>query len=82
MWFYDERAKRAKGGINIRNKIIFLGIIIIFLITIHTSSSAKYIFNNQFEIADLNIDRTKPKIEVIDIQNTNKGHVIYHFLLT
>lgn len=77
MWFYDERAKRAKGGINIKNKIIFLGIIVIFLITIHTSSSAKYIFNNQFEIADLNIDRTKPKIEVINIQNTNKGYELY-----
>ena len=66
-----------KGGINIKNKIIFLGIIVIFLITIHTSSSAKYIFNNQFEIADLNIDRTKPKIEVINIQNTNKGYELY-----
>ena len=61
----------------IKNKIMLLGIISIFFIAIHSTVNAKYIFNNEFLIANLNIDRTKPKIEVIDIKNTNKGYDKY-----
>lgn len=49
----------------------------IFCIFINTVVNAKYLIENQFEIANLNIDRTKPKIELISINNTNKGYEIY-----
>lgn len=32
---------------------------------------AKYILQNEFYIANVNIDRTKPKIEVLDIEDTD-----------
>ena len=49
----------------------------IFCIFINTVVNAKYIIENQFEIANLNIDRTKPKIELISIDNTNTEYEKY-----
>lgn len=57
--------------INIKNKLIGILFIIIFCILLNNCVNAKYIINNEFCIANLNIDRTKPKIELIDIKNTN-----------
>lgn len=51
--------------------------VIMFGIFTNTIVDAKYVFNNQFEIANLNIDRTKPIIELINIENTNTGFEKY-----
>lgn len=53
----------------------FIGIFI--LISINTISSAKYIIENTIDVANMNIDRTKPKIELIEIQNTNTNYPKY-----
>jgi len=58
-------------------KIITIAGIIILLVFVNTVVNAKYIFENKFEVANLNIDRTKPIIEVISIENTNKGYENY-----
>lgn len=63
--------------INIKNKLIGTIFIIIFCILINTVVNAKYVIENEFEVANLNIDRTKPKIELIDIVNTNTGYENY-----
>lgn len=67
--------------INIKQKflikisvMLLIGVIIIL---INTIIKAKYIFNNEFFIANINIDRTKPQIKLIDITNTNKGYEKY-----
>ncbi len=52
-------------------------LISILVILINKIIYAKYIFQNEFYIADLNIDRTKPKIELLNITNTNKGYENY-----
>ena len=39
--------------------------------------NAKYLFQYVFDVADLNIDRTKPILEVIKIDNTNIGYKKY-----
>ena len=57
--------------------MIIVFIIIAFLISISTIIYAKYIFKNEFIIANLDIDRTKPKIELIDIKNSNTGYESY-----
>lgn len=49
----------------------------IFIISISTIIHAKYIFYNEFYIANLNIDRTKPKIELVNITNNNTGYESY-----
>lgn len=49
----------------------------IFIISISTIIHAKYIFYNEFYIANLNIDRTKPKIELVNITNNNSGYESY-----
>lgn len=41
------------------------------IISISSTIQAKYIFQYQFEVAKLNIDRTKPKIELLSIENSN-----------
>ena len=52
-----------------KNKLIsFICVILVGVFT-NTVVNAKYIFNNKFEIANLNIDRTKPVIELINIEN-------------
>ena len=48
-----------------------------FIISISTTIHAKYIFQNEFYIANLNIDRTKPKIELVNITNNNTGYESY-----
>lgn len=58
-------------------KILIALIINISIISITTIIKAKYILQNEFYIADLNIDRTKPKIELISITNTNTGYESY-----
>lgn len=56
-----------------------IGIIAIFGIAIfmNTIVNAKYIIENKFEIANINIDRTKPIIEIIKIENSNRGYEKY-----
>lgn len=67
--------------INIKNKylkkIAIIILISISIILISTIINAKYIFQNEFYIANLDIDRTKPKIELLSITNTNKGYEKY-----
>ena len=48
-----------------------------FVISISTTIHAKYIFQNEFYIANLNIDRTKPKVELVNIENTNTAYENY-----
>ena len=48
-----------------------------FIISVATTINAKYIFQNEFYIASLNIDRTKPKIELVKINNSNTGYESY-----
>lgn len=48
-----------------------------FVISISTTIYAKYIFQNEFYIANLNIDRTRPKIELVSINNNNSGYESY-----
>lgn len=48
-----------------------------FVISISTNIYAKYIFQNEFYIANLNIDRTKPKVELLSINNSNTGYENY-----
>lgn len=61
---------------NIIKLSIFLGISI-FIILISTSINAKYIIQNEFYVANINIDRSRPEIELIDIKNTNIGFETY-----
>ena len=58
-------------------KLLITLSIIMFIISISTTIHAKYIFQNEFYIANLNIDRTNPKIELVSINNSNAGYEIY-----
>ena len=58
-------------------KLFVILIISIFAISICTTIYAKYIFQNEFYIANLDIDRTNPKIELISINNSNIGYEGY-----
>ena len=49
----------------------------LLLVCLTTVVKAKYVISNEFSIANINIDRTKPKIELIDISNSNKGYEAY-----
>lgn len=46
-------------------------IVSMLIISISSTIQAKYIFQYQFDVAKLNIDRTKPKIELLSIENSN-----------
>lgn len=54
-----------------------MSFLIIIFISINTIVSAKYILDNDFEVANLNIDRIKPIIELIDIKNSNVNYDKY-----
>lgn len=56
---------------------IFLILIFGFIILVNTFVSAKYIIQKEFCVASLNIDRTKPYIELVNINNTNIGYEGY-----
>ncbi len=62
---------------SIHIKFVFSCIIFIILISINIIASAKYVFEYSFTVANVNIDLTKPIIEVLDIQNTNEGYQEY-----
>ncbi len=62
---------------NIKNKLLSIIFLSIFCILINTFVNAKYIIKNEFYIANLNIDRTKPVIELLSIENTNVGYENY-----
>lgn len=70
------KVKKKIGGGNIK-RILYFFIGIFILISINTISSAKYIIENTIDVANMNIDRTKPKIELIEIQNTNTNYPKY-----
>ena len=64
----------------IRNKFVKLLLIIalnLLVISFSTSIYAKYIFQEEFCIANLNIDRTRPKVEIMSIENTNVEYPRY-----
>lgn len=46
-------------------------IVNMLIISISSTIQAKYIFKYQFDVANLDIDRTKPKIELLSIENSN-----------
>lgn len=46
-------------------------IVSMLIISICSAIQAKYIFQYEFDIANLNIDRTRPKIELLSIDNSN-----------
>lgn len=58
-------------------KIIFTIIIFLTCLSICIIVEAKYISEEQIEIATLNIDRTRPIIELLGIENNNKGYENY-----
>lgn len=58
-------------------KIFFVLFIGFFIILISKNIYAKYILQNEFCIANINIDRTKPKIELLSISNSNTGYDRY-----
>ena len=55
--------------INTKNKLYGVILISVVLILIGTIVNAKYIIENRFDIANIDIDRTKPIIEIINIEN-------------
>lgn len=48
-----------------------------FFTSISTIVSAKYVIDDEFCAVNLDIDRTKPKIEILSINNTNTGFEEY-----
>lgn len=58
-------------------KLLSIFLTMMFIISINTIINAKYIIQNEFCIANLNIDRTKPKVELVSISNTNTGYEKY-----
>lgn len=67
--------RKIKNKISI--KLLIILIISIFIILLSTIIYAKYIFQNEFYIANLNIDRTTPKIELVSISNSNTDYESY-----
>lgn len=62
---------------NVKNKLLISSIIFIVLIEINVITNAKYIFEYSFKVANVNIDLTKPEIEIISIENNNEGYEKY-----
>ena len=62
---------------NVKNKLLISSIIFIVLIEINVMTNAKYIFEYSFNVANVNIDLTKPEIEIISIENNNEGYEKY-----
>lgn len=58
-------------------KLIICSSLSIFVILLSTIIYGKYICQNEFCIASLNIDRTKPKVELISISNNNVKYEAY-----
>lgn len=63
------------GKIKNRNIIKLIVILVISIVTVSISKiiNAKYVIQNEFYVANLNIDRSRPEIELIDVKNTNIG---------
>lgn len=77
--------KKSKEVIKIKkNKVFFVIIFCTGMVLNCTNIYAKYVMQNEFNIANVSIDRTRPKIELISIQNSdenfknyaNKTHVV------
>ena len=61
----------------VKFKKITLLALFIFFIFLNTVCYGKYIIDYTNVVGNINIDRNPPKIEVIKIQNTNKGYEAY-----
>ena len=67
-----------------KNKVFFVIIFCTGMVLNCTNIYAKYVMQNEFNIANVSIDRTRPKIELVSIQNSdenfknyaNKTHVV------
>ena len=58
-------------------KVLAIIILNILIISFCTNIYAKYVVQEEFCIANLDIDRTRPKIEVVNISNTNTEYPEY-----
>lgn len=67
--------------INIKKKYLiqlqFIFLICTFIISINSFINAKYVIKNEICIANLNIDNTKPDLELVSINNTNTEYEEY-----
>lgn len=61
----------------IKIKSIIFILIVIFFIGISSTVYGKYIFEQTKIVANINIDRNPPQIELISIKNTNNGYENY-----
>ena len=59
------------GGVNINRKFIYIFTFLIICLSVATVSYSKYIFLWNLDVASVNLDRTKPTIEVISVENSN-----------
>ena len=62
-----------KSYIYILSFLLFL----FFVFGLQNFCYAKYVINNNFSIANINIDNLKPKIELISINNSNVNYEKY-----
>ncbi len=57
---------------------IFISLLFIFIFCLFSqTSSAKYVIENVYVVAKLDIDRCKPKIELLDITSSNTSYPTY-----
>ena len=59
------------------SKIKYVFLMILFIISISTIVCGKYVIEYINVCANIDIDRNPPKIELINIQNTNVGYESY-----
>ena len=48
-----------------------------FLILINGNVFGKYVFEESFVVANINIDKTPPEIQIVKIENSNVGYEKY-----
>ena len=65
------------GGVNINRKFIYIFTFLIICLSVATVSYSKYIFLWNLDVASVNLDRTKPTLEVISVENSNTKNQEY-----
>lgn len=60
-----------------KKNIFILGLVFIFIIFLTNIVSAKYVIEYENKVAVIDIDRNPPRIELIELQNTNVGYEEY-----
>ena len=74
-------SKICKGGRSLKRRYICIILIFAVLLSIHIKVYSKYVFEKTIDLVQFNVDRTKPKLKIVQSEKENVNEKMQNITL-